>query len=151
MPFFLISFLVVVIDQLLKFMMIKTLVYSESVPIIKGFFSLTLVYNTGAAFGILRGKQNLFLILPILTIGLILILYIKSKERQKILVPLGLLLGGTIGNLVDRLRYGFVVDFFDLYFRSWHWPAFNIADASICFGVLLLFLQVVSKNRCTQS
>lgn len=147
MPLFLISFLVIAIDQLLKFVMLKVLVYNESIPIIKGFFSLTLVYNTGAAFGILQGRHGLFLFLPVLTVALILILYIRSKEKKKLIMPLGLLLGGTIGNLIDRLRYGYVIDFFDLFFRNWHWPVFNIADSCICIGVLLLFLQVMRRKN----
>lgn len=148
-PLFLISSLVVIVDQLLKFIVTKVLVYSESVPIIDGFFSLTLVYNTGAAFGILRGRRGLFLILPILTIVLVLGLYVKTKERQMLWIPLGLLLGGTIGNLIDRLRCGFVIDFFDIYLGSWHWPAFNIADSCICLGVLLLFLQMLKRPHAS--
>lgn len=142
----LISFFVVAIDQLFKFMVLKLLVYGDSIPVIKGFFSLTLVFNTGAAFGILQGRHNLFLFLPLLTIILILFLYIRSKEKQKLLIPLGLLLGGTIGNFIDRLRYGYVIDFFDLFFRSWHWPAFNIADSCICFGVLVLLFQLAKEK-----
>lgn len=139
---FLISLLVTALDQLWKFMIQKVLVYGDSVSVIRGFFSITLVFNTGAAFGIMKDWQGVFIILPILTIFLILILFIKSKDKQRLLIPFGLLLGGTIGNFIDRLKYGYVVDFFDLFFKSWHWPAFNIADACICFGVLLLLLQI---------
>lgn len=130
----------------MKFTMLRILSHGDSVPVIKGFFSLTLVYNTGAAFGILQGRQGLFIILPVLTVFLIFVLYIKSKEKGRLIIPLGLLAGGTLGNFIDRLRYGHVVDFFDLFYRSWHWPAFNIADSSICFGVFLLFFQVVRKK-----
>jgi len=146
MPLFSITLLLVAIDQLLKFTMLRILGYGDSIPIIKGFFSLTLVYNTGAAFGILEGRQGLFLVLPILTAVLILVLYIRSKERNRLLLPLGLILSGTIGNFIDRLRFGYVIDFFDLYYHTWHWPAFNIADSCICFGVLLLFLQMIRRK-----
>lgn len=146
MSLLLISLLVIAIDQLLKFTMLQVLVYGDSIPIINNFFSLTLVYNTGAAFGILQGRRGLFLILPVLTIGFILVLYAGSREKRMLSVPLGLLLGGTIGNFIDRLRFGYVIDFFDLYYRGWHWPAFNVADSCICFGVLLLFFQMVKKK-----
>lgn len=146
MSLLLISLLVIAIDQLLKFTMLQVLVYGDSIPIINNFFSLTLVYNTGAAFGILPGRRGLFLILPVLTIGFILVLYAGSREKRMLSVPLGLLLGGTIGNFIDRLRFGYVIDFFDLYYRGWHWPAFNVADSCICFGVLLLFFQMVKKK-----
>lgn len=145
MPLF--SILLIAIDQLLKFTMLRVLDYGDSIPIIKGFFSLTLVYNTGAAFGILEGRRGLFLVLPILTAVLILVLYIRSREKNRLLVPLGLILSGTIGNFIDRLRFGYVIDFFDLYYQSWHWPAFNIADSCICFGVLLFFLQMTRPVR----
>lgn len=127
------------------------MVYGDSILIIKGFFSFTLVYNKGAAFGIMHGSQGLFLFLPVLTIGLIAVLYIKSKERNKLLVPFGLLLGGTIGNFIDRLMYGYVVDFFDLFFRNWHWPAFNIADSCICFGVIILLFQIMGKKNVSST
>lgn len=143
----LISFFVVALDQLFKFIMLKVLVYGDSIPVIKGLFSFTLVFNTGAAFGILQGRHSLFLFLPILTIALILILFFRSKEKQKLIISLGLLLGGTIGNFIDRLRFGYVVDFFDLYFRSWHWPVFNIADSCICFGVLFLLFKLTEKKN----
>lgn len=146
MSLLLISLLVIAIDQLFKFTMLQVLVYGDSIPIINNFFSLTLVYNTGAAFGILQGWQGLFLVLPVLTAVLILFLYIKSKDKRGLLFPLGLLLGGTLGNFIDRLRVGYVIDFFDLYYRSWHWPAFNIADSCICFGVLLLFFQLTRRK-----
>lgn len=127
--------------------MLQILLYGGSIPVIKGFFSLTLVFNRGAVFGIMQEYQILFLILPVLTVVVILILYFKSKEKQGLILPAGLLVGGTIGNFVDRLRHGYVIDFFDLFYRTWHWPAFNIADACICFGVLLILLAAAVKKR----
>ena len=137
------AFLIVAADQLVKFVMLKVLVYGSPVVIIKEFFSLTLVFNTGAAFGILRGWRSLFIFLPILTVVLIIILFFKSRNKKKLVVSLALILGGTIGNLVDRIRYGCVVDFLDLYFQKWHWPAFNIADICICLGVLLFLVRLL--------
>lgn len=127
-------------------MMVNVLTYGTPIPIIKGMYSLTLVFNTGAAFGIFPGNQNLFLILPVLTVILILILYIKSKNKQSLVLPLALLLGGTIGNFIDRIRHGYVVDFFDFYWRTFHWPAFNFADATICMGIVMLVWHVMRRN-----
>lgn len=126
--------------------MINVLTYGIPVPVIKGVFSLTLVFNTGAAFGILPGSQTLFLILPVLTIILMLCLFVKAKNRENLILPLALLLGGTIGNFIDRLRFGYVIDFFDFYWRTSHWPAFNFADASICMGIVMLVWQIVRGN-----
>lgn len=150
-PLFIISLLVTCLDQLWKFMIQHVMVYGDSILVVKGFFSLTLVFNKGAAFGIMQGSQVLFLFLPMFTVGLILILYIRTKERERLIAPFGLLLGGTIGNFIDRLMYGHVVDFFDLFFRNWHWPAFNIADSCICFGVIILLFQIMGKKNVSST
>jgi len=142
-----ISFSIVAVDQLLKWIMLNMLIYGDSIPVIKGFFSLTLVFNKGAAFGIFQGVKYIFLVLPAITIIIILLLYIKSKNKETVLMPFGLLLGGTIGNFIDRLKYGYVVDFFDFFIKSWHWPVFNIADSCICIGVFLLFIKIFNHSK----
>lgn len=142
----LISTVIIVIDQLLKFMMLQVLTYGASIPIIKGFFSLTLVFNTGAAFGILQGKQIIFMILPLVTVIFILVYFIKVRDKQKLILPLSFIIGGTLGNYIDRIKYGWVVDFFDFYIKQWHWPAFNLADAFICFGVFLICITIIQKS-----
>jgi signal peptidase II len=143
-----ISFSIVAVDQLLKWIMLNMLVYGDSIPIIKDFFSLTLVFNKGAAFGILQGVKYIFLILPAITIIIILVLFIKARDKETFLIAFGLLLGGTIGNFLDRLKYGYVVDFFDFFIKSWHWPVFNIADSCICVGVFLLFIKMFNQSKC---
>lgn len=140
------SFLIIVLDQILKYIMLQVLVYGDSISIIRNFFSLTLVFNTGAAFGILQGQKYIFLILPVLTVVLILIIYIRSNNKINLLLPMALLLGGTIGNFIDRIKYGYVIDFFDVFFRSWHWPAFNIADTCICLGVIFIFPKIIDPK-----
>ena len=125
--------------------MVNVLTYGDPVSVIEGFFALTLVFNTGAAFGMFQSSQKLFLILPVLTVILVLILFVKSKDKQNMVLPLALLLGGTIGNFIDRVRWGYVIDFFDFYWGSFHWPAFNFADAGICMGILLLVWQIAIK------
>lgn len=142
-----ITFLVTSIDQMWKYIMINVLIYGYSFPVIKGFLSFTLVFNTGAAFGIFPDKQYLFLILPVVAIILILVLYIKSAKKEPLVIPMALLLGGTVGNFIDRLRFGYVIDFFDFYWNTYHWPAFNFADTSICLGVVLLICRMLQKQE----
>jgi signal peptidase II len=133
---------VIIIDQLLKWVMLNMLIYGDPVPVIQKYFSLTLVFNKGAAFGILQGKKYFFLILPVVTIIILLFIYLSSKDKKEFIMPFGLLIGGTVGNFIDRLKYGYVIDFFDFYIKEWHWPAFNIADSCICIGVFLLFMKM---------
>jgi len=142
----LIAVLIIFVDQLWKFMALRVLVFGQAVPVIKGFFDLNLVFNTGAAFGILAGQRLLFLILPLVTTLIVLIIFVRAQNKAQLLWPLGLLLGGIIGNFIDRARFGCVIDFFDLYWRNYHWPAFNIADTCICIGVILLFCQMLKKT-----
>ncbi len=111
--------------------------------IVAPFFNLTLVHNTGAAFGLLRdagGWQNAFFIAVALAVTVFIGVYLRRLgpgERQ-LGLALTLVLGGALGNLVDRLLRGYVVDFIDLYYRGWHWPAFNLADTAITCGAVLL-------------
>jgi len=143
----LVFILIILFDQALKFVMIKYLAYGTPIRIINGFFSLTLVFNAGAAFGLLAGRYIIFLIIPVFTVILGIILFIASEKKESLILPLGLLLGGTAGNFIDRLHYGWVVDFFDFYWHSFHWPAFNLADISICAGITLLIWQIAIRNK----
>lgn len=142
-PLTLIAIVTVLIDQTWKSMVLQLLVYGHAVTVVKGFFSLNLVFNTGAAFGILPGKKMLFLILPFFVVIVAVIVFLRSSEKSRLLLPFGLLLGGTIGNFIDRIRYGCVIDFFDFYWQQYHWPAFNFADTCICIGVVLLMWQMI--------
>lgn len=126
-------------------MALEVLIFGHAVPVIKGFFDLNLVFNAGAAFGIFTGQKFLFLILPLITTLIVLIVFFRLQAKSRLLWPLGLLLGGIIGNFIDRVRFGYVVDFFDFYWRNYHWPAFNIADTCICIGVGLLFCQLLKE------
>lgn len=139
----LISAIILFLDQLSKFLISNTLDFGESIPILKDIFHLTLIQNSGAAFGIFHQQTLFFIIVACVVIGLILISHRKFIGRSLLLrVGLALILGGALGNLVDRLRFGFVVDFLD--FRIW--PVFNIADTSICVGTGLFILGLV-KGR----
>lgn len=117
-------------------------------PVIPGFFNLTYVRNTGVAFGLMGGepsawKRLIFLALSLLAIGFIFYFFrhLRLKGRG-VVTALGMLLGGAIGNIVDRLRLGGVVDFLDFYVGRYHWPAFNVADAAITCGALYLFFNL---------
>lgn len=140
-----ISFILLIIlifDLSTKFFASKNLSENESVVIIKNVFHLTLVKNTGAAFGIFKGFNFFLIIISLVAIILILINFKKIYLNSKYRVSFVLILAGAIGNLVDRLRYGYVVDFLD--FRIW--PVFNVADTSITIGALLLALSLLKKR-----
>lgn len=137
---------IIVADQVSKWAAIDILSAEpgERIVLIKRFFALTLVYNPGAAFGILPQYNHLFVILSILTVAGLLIFFRSFFAAARISrLAGGLILGGAIGNLIDRLRYQKVVDFFDFQFGNYHWPAFNIADSAICVGVALLLAAVL--------
>lgn len=135
MPFIL--FLsILALDALSKFLAVETLSLHQSLPVIKGIFHLTLVYNRGAAFGILKNQTPFLIFTSLLAIVLIYI-YLKDKRKQYppfFKFALILILAGALGNLADRLLFGYVIDFLD--FRIW--PVFNLADSSITIGALLL-------------
>ena len=137
----LVALFVIVLDQATKEWVRGVFSLHESLPLVPGFFNFTYVRNTGAAWGIFSG-QNLALSLLAFVMLVALVLF-----RRKILPPgkphriaLGLLCGGIVGNLFDRLRLDYVTDFLDFYYRDWHFPAFNVADSAICIAVAIYIL-----------
>lgn len=153
--FFFLSILVIIIgDQWTKQMVLAHFEYGESRIMIPDFFSLTYVRNTGAAFGFLANSNPtfrvpFFLIVPIVAMVVLGYLYRdlprSSKWRS---LALGLVSGGALGNLVDRIRLGYVVDFLDFHYRNqYYFPAFNVADAAICLGVGILLLSTFSNKE----
>jgi len=139
-----VALVTVLLDQLSKEYAQSSLEYVEAIDIFEG-LRFNLVYNSGAAFGVLSqqsGWQILFLI-AISTVAILAIsiwIFIRSEEAISNLLPLALILGGAAGNLIDRFRFGFVVDFITVYYESWFWPTFNLADSAICIGVFLLLI-----------
>lgn len=126
---------VVVLDQLSKWLVVSNMQYGESLPLIEGIISLTYVRNQGAAFGLFAGNTWLFIACALLVVVIISIYNYKNPLVGCLQIILGLVCGGAMGNFIDRFRYHYVVDFFDL---GW-WPVFNIADmAVVCGGVLLI-------------
>ena len=127
--------IILFLDQLSKSIVIRNLNANQSIPIIKGLLYVTFVRNRGAAFGILKNQLPLFIFTALFAVVLIFLVISKKRQRPLILnISLGLILAGAIGNLIDRLFLGYVVDFID--FRIW--PVFNIADSAITIGAVLL-------------
>lgn len=140
-----ISLLVLVLDQISKIAVDKTMQLYESISIVP-FFNLTYVHNTGAAFSFLAhagGWQRWLFAGLALIISVAIGIWITRLKQQEVLLALALslVLGGAVGNLIDRVAYGYVIDFLDIYYQTWHWPAFNIADSAICVGVFLMLLE----------
>ena len=151
--FGLVSAGVVLLDQLTKRLVTASMTLHSSIEVIPNLFHLTLVTNRGALFGLLHDlpdpyRSSLFTLVPLLAIGLILYFQLRTS-LQDILAHSGLalILGGAIGNLVDRVRLGHVIDFLDVFIGDHHWPAFNAADSSICIGVSLLILDLLVHGR----
>ena len=147
------SFLLFGMDRLSKNLIVSHLPLYESIPIVQDFFHLTHVANTGALFGLMAGmaaplRGIVFITIPVLAIVLILIFQYRSAEDELPLqIGLSLILGGAMGNLYDRIVYGHVVDFLDFSVAGHHWPAFNLADSSICLGVFTLILDLLRHDR----
>jgi len=136
---------VLFLDQLTKYSVVTFLETHRSLPVIGNFFYLTLVYNKGAAFGILQGQLLLFIIAACLAVVFIYLSFRNGQYKQFSLqgVALSLILGGAVGNLIDRVRCGYVIDFLD--FRIW--PVFNVADSAITVGAVLLGVAILRKER----
>lgn len=145
------AFVVVLADQAAKFLALGILGarVGASVPVCS-FFNLTLVMNHGVSFGMLSMPGSL---MPWVLGGVALVLmtlllrWLWRNEKWVVAVALGLVIGGAAGNLLDRIRLGAVVDFLDFYVGTWHWPAFNVADAAICCGVCLLLWDSLIPHR----
>jgi len=141
--------IVFVLDQLTKFVIFKNFSFPGESLRIFPFFNLTYVQNKGISFGMLNSGNALsLLIIFLITLTILsVIFYWLNNEKDKInQILLGLIIGGAIGNLIDRFTYSFVVDFIDFYYKSYHYPAFNIADSSICIAVILLLLTSRTKG-----
>ncbi|MTI60999.1 MAG: signal peptidase II [Firmicutes bacterium] len=135
MLFFSILF-ISICDQLIKVIISKNLYITQSIPVINNFFRLTYIHNRGAGFGILAGYKNLFILLSIIIIVLLLIYRNNCIKNNFSDLAIGLIIGGALGNLVDRIRLGYVIDYLD--FRIW--PVFNLADTAIVTGTFLFII-----------
>jgi len=141
---------VLILDQLTKFWVLHRLLPGVPVPIIEQLFSLTLVTNPGLAFGMLGGMpvgwRWVVALLSMDALAILARVGLRMLPGGGRLTPvaLGMIFGGAVGNLIDRARFGAVVDFLDFYWRAYHWPAFNVADSAITVGVALLALRMLT-------
>ncbi len=119
----------------------------QPLRVLPGFFNLSLVFNRGAAFGMFPGNAVLFMVLAACAVAGILAYAWRTKPRGLQAAALGCIAGGAAGNLLDRIRHGHVIDFLDFYWRTWHWPAFNVADAALCTGSGLLVLWALKAPK----
>ncbi|WP_028307429.1 signal peptidase II [Desulfitibacter alkalitolerans] len=134
------AIVIVILDQLTKHFIIISMHPNESIPVIENIFHITFVRNPGAAFGILQNQIAFFIVVTIIVIFLLVGVYWKlARENTILTIGLSLQLGGAVGNLIDRIRFSYVVDFLD--FRVW--PVFNVADMAIVTGVILLAWQLL--------
>ncbi|HBA67511.1 MAG TPA: signal peptidase II [Methylococcaceae bacterium] len=139
------SFVVLILDQITKLAVAANMQLYQSIQVLP-FFNLTYVHNTGAAFSFLSeagGWQRWFFAVLAFVISVVITVWLARLKRHETLlaVSLALVLGGAVGNLIDRLAYGYVIDFLDVYYQDWHWPAFNIADSAITIGVVLMIAE----------
>jgi signal peptidase II len=144
---------VIAIDQLTKAVITEKLFMYGTHKVIDGFFNLVYVMNPGAAFGFLSRTPELFrysFFIGITVLAMLLIIYylVKSENEKTIItLSLALIFGGAVGNLIDRIRFGAVVDFLDFYIGNWHWPAFNAADSAITVGAALMLWEMIIARR----
>ena len=147
---YILSFTVIIIDQITKYFAVEKLALHEVKSIYEG-FNLILIYNEGAAFSFLSdagGWQRWFLIgvSCIVCVFIVVWMYQSISKSKCLLAGLSLILGGALGNLWDRLSLGYVVDFIEVYYKDLYWPAFNIADSAITIGAILLILDIFLKE-----
>ena len=147
-----VCFGILLLDQWTKAAVQAQFPLYRSVPVIQGFFNFTHVRNRGGAFGVFGGERGefgtfLFVGVSVVAVGVLLYLFLKSNKKDGLLrLSLSLILGGALGNLADRLRFGEVIDFLDFYVGTYHWPAFNIADSAISVGVALMAFEMLFRD-----
>src|SRR5690606_17877705 len=146
--YYLIAVIAIAIDQITKYLVVKNMELYEQIPIIDGFFYLTSHRNSGAAWGILEGKMGFFYVITVIVIiGIIYYLHKYGKDNKLFASALGLILGGAIGNFIDRLFHQEVVDFFDFIIFGYDFPIFNIADSALTIGVILVIIEALFEEK----
>lgn len=141
------------IDQLTKALISQNIALHSSRSVIPGFFNLTHIRNSGAIFGFFSQSDNqiLYIFLTLISLaalGLVIYYFFKTPGTDRLMkISLAVILAGALGNLVDRVFRGYVIDFLDFYVKGWHWPSFNVADASISVGAFFLIFILLFKRR----
>lgn len=153
MLYYILALLIIGVDQLTKMMIMDSFHLYESKVVIQGLLNLVYVTNTGAAFSMFADvesplKHYFFLVVGIVAIiGLSVANYLFRKESVWNRIAFACIAGGAAGNLIDRIRYGSVVDFIDVYIGNYHWPAFNVADSAICIGAAILIILAIFESK----
>ncbi len=148
-----VSLVVLILDQWTKGLVTRAFAVHESHPVIPGLFDLTYVRNSGAAFGLFASVDSSVKALILNSVAILVFLIVSgyalrtSHKSVRLQLGFALILGGAVGNLMDRVRFRYVVDFLDFSISGHHWPAFNVADAAICVGVGLLFLDMLRSDE----
>ena len=146
-----VSAMVLAIDQATKVLVDRTMELHTSIPVINNVFNITYLRNKGAAFSFLATfpyRLQFFVLVSLVALGVIISVYVRLREDQRFTaLALALIFSGALGNLIDRVRLGEVIDFLDVYWRDHHWPAFNVADSAICVGVFLLAIDMYLEER----
>jgi signal peptidase II len=143
----------VVLDQVSKVQIMRSMRLHESIPVVQEFFSLTYIRNPGAAFGLLASSGQMFRLIffgltSVFALGLLGMIFFRLRQEDWVgQLSIAAILGGAIGNLLDRMRFGEVIDFLDFYVNGYHWPAFNVADAAISVGVFFLILHFAMDKK----
>lgn len=148
-PMIIIAVISVFLDQLTKAIVRKIVAPVGVIEVIRGFFELSYAENTGAAFGMFDGKNTIFIFVGFIAIALIFFYYKQFSESTWMKIALGFLLGGALGNLIDRITFHYVTDFIRVRWWLIHlrwWPSFNIADASVCIGAIMLIIGVIRNS-----
>ena len=141
------SFIFIILDQLAKIVVSSKIALEGSIPIVKGFWSFTNVHNKGAAFSILEGSKLLFISVGIIAIVLIVLYYNSIEDRTEYDVMIhSMLIGGIIGNMIDRIIHGYVIDFLSFNIFGYNFPVFNLADTFIVLAIILLFARIIKED-----
>ena len=131
-----IAVLVIILDVVTKMIVVKQVAFHETIKVLP-FINIVHIENKGAAFGLFAGLGNVFFIIISLVAILFIAFYLKTVQKRMEIISLSLVLGGAVGNLIDRIRIGKVTDFIDFYINNWHWPSFNVADSALTVGIIL--------------
>lgn len=158
LSYFLFILVLVIADHLTKAIVSQKIALLTNIRVVPGFFNLTHIRNRGAIFGFFSrsGNQLIYIVLTLASLaalGLVIYYFFKIPTSERFMkISLSLILAGALGNLIDRIFRGYVVDFLDFYVKNWHWPSFNIADASITIGGFILIFIFLFKRRpkCSQ-
>lgn len=149
--FFVVILPVLILDQVTKIVVDRAMELYQSIPVIDGLFSITYLRNKGAAFSFLADfhyRLPFFILISLAAILVIAVAFRRLRDDQRLAaLSLSLIFAGALGNLIDRVRLGEVIDFLDVYWKTHHWPAFNVADSAICVGVALLAVDMLLEER----